>query len=628
MIRLASLGLLGFLCFSILWKGGKAVDATWLLTVVASFVALSAVRARAAFSVSALLFWPAVLFVLWTGFSFVFTSTRTYGVDEVLQTTSLVLVFFSVHALLTERLKLRFAQIVSLSTLIAAALGCIVYVYQPVSRFVGSFFDYRFHTDYWPNAWAEYLLLAWPILLWTMCVRGQRRENLWSAAVVLGFVFATGLLSYSRGAFLCFIAQCAVLALLVLWKKRSRFPLLPALRVAVLSLLVALLFFTGINAVRRQAHETESVAAKVSFSASEGTSSVSERIAFWRQSFILLEEKPLFGHGPYSFRFVQPSVQEEVLATSDHAHNVILKLAMERGIVAALLFIWIFGFAAWQYLRTPHPDWLTLLAGVSVFGVILHNMIDYNLQFVGIALPLWMLLAFVVPRTEMQRRAAVLRASAVALIAALLLAVASREAYGLSLSSAARHAWAEGDAETALRQFARVEWALFSRDDWLTRSIIALEAGDLLDAEAYAQRYVVFNPDDARGFRLLGDIYLAWGQREDALRAYEKAYARSSRNDLGIARGYATLLLEQPDMLRILRPEFDRLLLQFENAILRNAHFVAISKNVEEFDQMTHVLSRAFPEDREVYTAMRNRVVEHAEEERALYRARPSGFLW
>jgi O-antigen ligase len=49
-------------------------------------------------------------------------------------------------------------------------------------------------------------------------------------------------------------------------------------------------------------------------------------------------ERPMIGFGPGTFRFVQPQLQHEVLATSDHPHNVFLKLAMERGWPAATFF--------------------------------------------------------------------------------------------------------------------------------------------------------------------------------------------------------------------------------------------------------------------------------------------------
>src|SRR5205085_2079694 len=101
---------------------------------------------------------------------------------------------------------------VSISAIIAAVVGVSVYIFQPVDRFVGTFFDFRFQTDYWPNAWAEFLLLAWPLLLlWLQPWRKKLRPL---RLVLFGFVFGTLFLSYSRGAFLTFIGQLALLGLL------------------------------------------------------------------------------------------------------------------------------------------------------------------------------------------------------------------------------------------------------------------------------------------------------------------------------------------------------------------------------------------------------------------------------
>lgn len=628
--RLAELCLLLLLALVILWKGGKSVDAVWMLALAGGFLGLLHAFDRSPTPhLSPWVFWPAVLFTLWTAVSYLTSSTQNYGLDEVLQTAALILIFFRLASHSREHLHTDTARTISFATLLASGLGVAVYILQPVTRFVGSFFDFRFHTDYWPNAWAEFLLLAWPMLLFVLFLSpSHAKKSAWLRPLILGFVIAAGLLSYSRGAVLSFLVQAMFLVGLFLWKKRRSIHWKPLLVSILSSAVAAVLFFVGINGVRQQYHPIESVTAKISFKAAEGKTSVSERSAFWLEALELAEDHPLLGYGPYSFRFVQPEVQSGVLATSDHPHNVFLKLAMERGVPAALLFSWILFMIFLNFLRHRTSDWFSILAMTSVVGVMLHNLIDYNLQFVGIALPLWMLLGFLAPTESHERSQPMVRRSVVFILSAGLLVLTCSEGIGLYRSSFARHSLTNGDTQAAADAFEKTEWVLFSRDDWLTRSIISLEKGEYLRAEAEAQRYIVLNEEDARGFRLLGDIYRAWGQNEEALRAYEKAFARSSRNDLGIARGYAELLIPDRQKLTGLRPTFDLLLAEFTDAILVNAHFVALSKNVEELDALTRLLSRTYPEDRGIYESMRRRAVDHAEEERERYRARPRGLLW
>jgi Mg/Co/Ni transporter MgtE len=96
------------------------------------------------------------------------------------------------------------ARIISVATLLACGVGVFVYILQPVSRFAGTFFDYRFHTDYWPNAWAEFLLLSLPLLCWSLFLRRNRdlvkiTDTELFRGIVLGFVLGCFFLSFSRG---------------------------------------------------------------------------------------------------------------------------------------------------------------------------------------------------------------------------------------------------------------------------------------------------------------------------------------------------------------------------------------------------------------------------------------------
>lgn len=630
LLRVSTIGTyaaLFLIAFAVLWKGGKTVDATWIFALVSACMGLSLVWFAPTKVPTPTVWLSGAAFAVLTIISYITTSTANYGLDEVMHTAALFLLFLWLVAYDSPALRLTVVRTIAVSTMLAVLIGIAVYLLQPVSRFVGSFFDYRFHTDYWPNAWAEYVLLTWPIVLVSLRSSIRDTRSITIRIGVLSLLLASLFLSFSRGAFLCFLAQLFVLGLILLWKKRSSLKFRTIAPIIGAVTFCSLILFFGINSIREKMYPVESVVLKASFSSAEGTSSISERSSFWHQAIELARRKPILGYGPYSFRFVQPGIQDEVLATSDHPHNVFLKYAAERGIPATFFYILFLLVIGIGYLRTVGRSWFEMCAGIGIFGALLHNMIDFNLQFLGISIVLFVLLAFVSPTVE-KPKASTLARLITALLSISLLLITLTEGYGLYRSSLARHAWATGDATQALQEYASVEWVWFSRDDWLTRSIIALEQKNYLTAEAYAQRYIVLNQSDARGFRLLGDIYLAWGQREDALRAYEKAYNRSSRNDLGIARGYATLLAEKPADLDRLRPEFDHLLLDFEEAILMNAHFVALSKNVEEFDQLTRLLARVYPEDREIYASMRARVTEHAETERAQYRARPSGFLW
>lgn len=630
---------LAFLAFAILWKGGKALDTVWLQALLASFVILFSGTARSRF-VSRSFLVVLVALLVWTIFSFIFSNTLNYGFDEVLQTASLAFFLLWAAAKYQEDHNVagRFAQTVSFAGILACGIGVLVYVLQPVSRFVGTFFDHRFHTDYWPNAWAEFLLLLWPMIVWVMFTRDEKQlpgilRRDWMKGVMLGFVLSCLLLSYSRGGFIAFAGQLFLLIILtaafrlrtVAWKR------VPA--VVISTALTAVILFSGINAIRNRFHDVQSVVRKATFSADEGTSSVSERRAFWSQSLTLASEKPFFGWGPYSFRFLQPHIQDGVLETSDHPHNVFLKYASERGVPAAVLFLLIISSALFAGVRTLRQRSaelpLELFLLIAVAGVIAHNLIDYNLQFVGVALPFWMGIGFLVSKPARHTKKPVMLYRLEVLVAVALLLFTVFEGTNLALSSRARRTEARGNPLDALSWYALTDASLFPRDAWLARGAMLLALNQLPQAEEALDRSLGYNDQDGRAWRLLGDIYLRWNKRHDALRAYEKAYDYAKYDDIGITRGLIYLLKDQDaEELRTRRHEFDSLLNEFGLAIEQNTHFIALGRNVEELVALCDILAETFPEDADAYRQLARRSKLHAEEERAKTASRPRGLLW
>lgn len=630
-------GVLLLLAFSILWRGGKGLEATWLLgglAVAATFIRWwSAGRSRSAWSVPLDLWIGVMLFVLWTAVSFAFSETRNYGLDEVIRDGGLVMMFLwaagTPRDVPTDTVKSsfdRWMSVIAITTVIACSIGVAVYVLQPVNRFVGTFFDMRFHTDYWPNAWAEFLLLAWPaVFLWS----GRFPRAL--RAVILGIVFGSLFLSFSRGAILVFCGQIA-LGMIILggqWIIRRQPPrgaILHAGFTGVAAVLIGAALFLGVNTVRSRFHDVESVTAKATFTASEGGSSISERRSFWEQSIILSQERPFFGWGPYSFRFVHPRLQTGVFATSDHAHNVFLKLAMERGWPAALLFLFILlrilvSAVAAQIRGTGSALRLVLIVGVT--GVAAHNLIDYNLQFVGIALPLWLFLGALAPERGISGRRLTYVRMVEILVAVILGCILVIEGRFLVLSSLGRHAEATGDIPAALQWYERAHGELFSRDMHLSRSVLLQEQGDNAGAEDALDEYAAANAYDARLWILRGRLVEQQGDENLAYGEYGNAFVLGRYNYLEPLEGMLRLNPQRVD-----RVEAEAVFRSFGDAILQNTHFIALSQSVETFERISTLLPPVSPSAGQELRAFTTKVLEHAQEERQKLSSRPPGFLW
>lgn len=673
--RLAEWLLLCFTAFTILWRGGKSVDATWLLGIVAIAIVFLPLwqpvlrrlgiqdgdSRTPSMTVPFGIWGPLLFFVAWSVLSYALSATRTYGLDELIRDASCVLLFlWIVRRAGNQRMSALFEGFlwaVTIAGCAAALFGLAVYVFQPVNRFTGTFLDWRFHTDYWPNAWAEFVLLAWPMpaLLASRNVTPLRRGI---CTLVTGFLIGSLLLSYSRGGFIAFAGQLALLLLLwaALVLRDVRVAKAAAQRwrqvsaAGAVAILVALAFFGGANLLRSQRYDVESVNDKVTFRAAEGTSSIDERRQFWDQALALSFERPLTGYGPYSFRFTQPHLMEHVLATSDHPHNVFLKFAAERGWPAAIAFsfflLYLVGFSLRHLFLDRKNEWTlgkdarTIALLIAVLGVLAHNLIDYNLQFVGIALPLW--IAFALLAVHLAEKRPVSRASFMhwriaknlgriesAVMIGLFVVVLWEGAF-LVASSLGRRAEARGDTRTALVWYERSRWEWFSRDLLLAHTRLLQQGGLLDEADRILARAIGENSVDARAWRMRSELAMRRGELDLALRYAEHAYELGRYTDPGILRVLLTagVAADREERLRDRKEEFDALFEAYAEAVARNTHHIALGGAVEELQRTAVDLAELFPEDASRYGELARAAMSHAELERATFAARPAGLLW
>ncbi|MBU2259085.1 O-antigen ligase family protein [Patescibacteria group bacterium] len=629
-----------FLAFALFWKGGKSLEATWLLTALAWFCTYVYWWKRPKEdSIPALLWFAVMMFVGFTVLSFLKSSTANYGLDEVLRTGSLALIFFWVMRRRAEEGEKsyfeRLVNVLLIALLIAGIIGLFVYFFQPVNRFVGTFFDYRFHTDYWPNAWADYVLLAWPLAAWW----ALREKFIFLSVLrfcVLGIIIGFLILTYSRGAMIAFVGQVLLWIILVTfahWKSKT-LPWKKALLNSSVTFLVALGLFFSANAVRSQYFPVQSVEEKVTFTADEGKSSVSERSQFWNQAWVLSAEKPLTGWGPYSFRFVQPRLQTSVLATSDHPHNVILKYAAERGWVAALLFLVIVLTILFKAVRhRVNSKQLFLVLGLT--GLLAHNMIDFNLQFVAVALLFWMMLGMLaqdiewVARSKLNKK--LVRFFEVTL-ATTLLVVAIIESQGMVTSSLGRHAEARGDSQKALYWYKQAKNQWMSRDLHLSRAKILYDLRRLEEAKDAISDYFEENKEDPRAWKRLGDILRSLKQVDEGLEVYQIAYELGGKyNDFSVVRARSELLMDADrwEELEETKNEYTALMKEFVDAIENNTHFIALSPNVEEVIELANHFSEIHSrKEAPLYQVLAAKADHFSKLEREKIKARPPGYLW
>ena len=699
--KICETAIISLLVFTIIWKGGKSLESTWLLLGVGAFAILiqniftsgkrsDAIDKRPAKAELELL---VLLFIIWTGLSYIFSSTPNYGLDEVFRTggLGLIMIWYINRSVGDDEknpnsFEYGFIRWLSGIAALVCLIGMIVYVFQPVNRFVGTFFDYRFHTDYWPNAYAEFLLLSWPIALFVsslsntegIALKYLKKLNLsihpalysiyklirpFLKYVPTGLILGCLLLTYSRGAFIAFFGQIFLLSILILGHKGSRKRLNKPLTHIALGLVFGFVLFVGVNEIRSAVHPIQSMSEKVTFTASEGKSSISERKSFWQHALIMTTEKPVFGWGPYSFRFVHPRNQEHVLATSDHSHNVFLKLSSERGLIAAMIFVMLLftalkpgietslkgkRFTVEDHARLGYPLMVT-----SVAGVIAHNLIDYNLQFVGISLPFWILIAILAGRSKfgkpifIKKNPKNIRLSTITTsISVILLFFAICEAAFLVTSSFGRHAEASENIDKAIAWYEISEKELFTRDMRLSQAHLHVKNNDLESALVVLNDYIKRNDQDARAWKLKGEINLMKDEFDLAIDNFDQAFKYGGWNDLGISKGMLEALFAKtytqpttdaaadskklalhPKIAEI-APKVETRVREFTKAIEQNIHFVALSPNPEDAIKILITLSVLFPDNADEYHMLTEKIENKMNEERSKIKSRRPGWLW
>jgi O-antigen ligase len=193
-----------------------------------------------------------------------------------------------------------------------------------------------------------------------------------AAAVMVGTIFLSG----SRGGMLAIVAELIVLATLLVKQKRS---LRTAIGVGVfLAIVVGLLTWIGGDEVVKRW-------ALVSSPHSEISNNV--RAAINRDGWHMFLKKPVLGWGLGTFPVVYP--QFRTFYTNffvNEAHNDYLQLLVEMGLLGFGTMLW---FLLTLYTRAIKKigNWagemtgaVTLACGLGLSGILVHSVVDFNLQ--------------------------------------------------------------------------------------------------------------------------------------------------------------------------------------------------------------------------------------------------------
>ena len=271
-----------------------------------------------------------------------------------------------------------------------------LYWVRQVSAFVSPFGPYGNY-----NHFAGMVELLFPLpFAWLIFSRGRGGERILYAIAVVIMVTAA-VLSMSRAGMLTIGVQLAFFAGAAFLHRRRQGggPRLTPLLIVVGAVLLSL--WIGYQPLLRRFGTIQQGASEYS---------VVTRLAYWSASWRMFLDHPLTGVGLGAFPTVYPSYgsSSSRYERVEQVHNDYLQLLTDGGLVAGLIgasaLIWLLSTWA-KSLRADlsrRADWLTILPGASiaVLGLLIHSLLDFNLQIPANALLFLMIVALSVSFTS------------------------------------------------------------------------------------------------------------------------------------------------------------------------------------------------------------------------------------
>jgi O-antigen ligase/predicted negative regulator of RcsB-dependent stress response len=242
------------------------------------------------------------------------------------------------------------------------------------------------------------------------------------------------------------------------------------------------------------------------------------RPLIWKSTLHMIAERPFLGHGLGTFvaeypRFRLPEyfLRSRAASVTDHAHNEVLEIAAEQGLLGLVATLWLWGTIFYGGMRSL-PAWserrrwgLGILGATTV--LLLHGMLDVGLKYPPNQTLFWFLLGLLVGGSgligDTRVRAGVLSANSE-------VTVRLRSRFTRMIIAVVCVA---GSVWVAIASVVRPMEAQL----WERRARMAEERGALAEAAADARRSLGFQPFRPTVRYLLAGVLEKLGARDQAI---------------------------------------------------------------------------------------------------------------
>lgn len=249
-------------------------------------------------------------------------------------------------------------------------------VQAAVPRLLGSFGQ--------PNPFGSFMAMSFAFALPAALSTGKRTR--WIGIAVAGCALAGALFSFSRGAWLS-IAGITAFALLLTYPQLRRQVLHPV-SAAALGLVVSVSLLAVLATVQLPAEPAGLLEGSIRprdvvADPNEQSFSVDQRVGFWLAATRMTLANPVGGVGLGNFDEAYPEYMVSPWFESlGHAHNLVLVLASEIGLLGLALFATALLSSLVPVVRRlsrPETDWIDVGTACLLAAFLVHGLVDYML---------------------------------------------------------------------------------------------------------------------------------------------------------------------------------------------------------------------------------------------------------
>ena len=238
------------------------------------------------------------------------------------------------------------------------------------------------------NHYAGLMEMLVPVPLVFSLTRGARGPRKIMAGMAAAFMACTIFLSGSRGGMLAFVVEMGVLAVVVVWGQKNRKPTLALATFLVIG--VGLVLWLGGSELAKR---LATIHSDTKTELSGGT-----RLDIDRDALRMFARKPILGWGMGTFPDVYPQFRSfHTNFFINEAHNDYLQLLVEMGGLGGVTMLW-FLWAVYRNGIRKLKNWpedtngaVALAALLGVTGILVHSLVDFNLQIPANAALFYML---------------------------------------------------------------------------------------------------------------------------------------------------------------------------------------------------------------------------------------------